>query len=132
MSRQQKTMVAKCVTVLAVIPVMIWAYSSGPDPRKTGAPGDSLCTQCHLGTPANPAGGKVEVSFEGGLTYTPGVKQRLTVTVTDSPARTRSGFQLTARLASNEANGQAGTFTPLDASTQVTCDGPVFNPKPAG
>ena len=121
MSRQQKILAAKCVTVLSVIPAMIYAHSYGPDPRKTGAPGDALCTQCHIGT-ANPPGGKVEVGFAGGLTYTPGAKQRLTVTVTDSPARGVNGFQLTARLASNESNGQAGAFTSLDASTQVLCE----------
>ena len=124
MSRQQKILAAKFATVLWVIPVMIYAYAEGPDPRKTGAPGDSLCTQCHVGT-ANPPGGKVEVGFAGGLTYTPGAKQRLTVTVTDSPARGVNGFQLTARLASNESNGQAGAFTPLDASTQVVSAAPL-------
>ncbi|MEK7751013.1 MAG: choice-of-anchor V domain-containing protein, partial [Acidobacteriota bacterium] len=121
MSRQQKILAAKFAAVLWVIPVMIYAKADGPDPRKTGAPGDKLCTECHVGT-ANPPGGKVEVSFAGGLTYTPGAKQRLTVTVTDSPARGVNGFQLTARLASNESNGQAGAFTPLDSSTQVLCE----------
>ncbi len=63
------------------------------------------------------------------LTYTPGVKQKLTVTLTDSPARTVNGFQLTARLASNERSGQAGTFTTLDAATQVICEND--SPRPA-
>ena len=123
MSRQQKILLAKCVTILSVIPAMIYAHSYGPDPRKTGAPGDALCTECHVGT-ANPPGGKVEVGFAGGLTYTPGAKQRLTVTVTDSPARGVNGFQLTARLASNESN-EAGAFTPLDAATQVVKAAPL-------
>jgi len=128
MSRHRKIFVAKCVTILAVIPVMIYAYAEGPEARKTGAPGDRLCTECHAGT-ANPSGGKVEVTFPAGLTYTPGAKQRLTVTVTDSPARSVNGFQLTARLASNESNGQAGTFTTLDAATQVICEDSSLRPS---
>jgi hypothetical protein len=111
MSRQQKILAAKFATVLWVIPVMIYAKADGPDPRKTGAPGDNLCTECHVGT-ANPSGGKVEVSFAGGLTYTPGAKQRLTVTVTDLQARGVNGFQLTARLASNESNGRRARSRP--------------------
>jgi uncharacterized protein (TIGR03437 family) len=110
----------KFAVVLATVPVLIYAYSGGPDPRKTGAPGDGLCIECH-GTQANAGGGNVAIAFPAGLTYTPGTKQRLTVTVTDSAAK-RWGFQLTARLASNETNGQAGSFTPANASTQVICE----------
>lgn len=119
---------AKCRTALAAVPVLLDAYAEGPPARKTGATGDETCTACHTGT-ANPSGGKVEVVFPGALTYTPGVKQKLTVTVRDSPARTANGFQLTARLASNERNGQAGTFTTLDAATQVICEND--SPRPA-
>ncbi len=121
MSREREILFAKYVIVLSVVPIVIYAHSYGPDPRKSGAPGDSLCVECHSGT-ANPSGGKVEVSFASGLTYTPGAKQRLTVKVTDSPARSVNGFQLTARLGSNERNGQAGRFTLLDSATQVICE----------
>ena len=103
-----------------MVPVLIYAYSEGPDPRKTGAPGDGLCIECHAAA-ANTGTGKVEVAFPAGLTYTPGAKQRLTVTVTDSAARLW-GFQLTARLATNETNGQAGAFESVDASTRVICE----------
>ena len=127
MSRERKIFAAKCAIVMSV-PIVLYAYATGPDPRKTGAPGDSLCTECHLGT-ANSVPGKVEVTFPNGLTYTPGQTQRLTVTVTDTAARV-FGFQLTARLASNERSAQAGTFTPINGSTQVLCeDG---QNKPAG
>jgi uncharacterized protein (TIGR03118 family) len=40
----------------------------------------------------------------------------------------RWGFQLTARLKSNLANGQAGSFDPTDGFTQVICDN--GSPKP--
>jgi uncharacterized protein (TIGR03437 family) len=95
----------------------------GPDPRKTGAPGDNTCAQasCHTGTAINAGSGKVEIVFPGDLVYTPGVKQRLEVKITDSAARSY-GFQATARLGSNESNGQAGRFDPLDSSTLVMCE----------
>ena len=111
---------AKFAVVIAVVPALIYAYSGGPDPRKTGAPGDGLCIECHSPA-ANTGSGNVSVAFASGLTYTPGAKQRLTVTVTDSAAK-RWGFQLTARLATNESNGQAGSFDSIDASTQVICE----------
>jgi uncharacterized protein (TIGR03437 family) len=55
------------------------------------------------------------------LNYTPGLKQQWTVTVTDPQARLY-GFQLTTRLASNEANGQAGDLNPIDSTTKVLCE----------
>jgi uncharacterized protein (TIGR03437 family) len=119
MSGSRRILCAKFAVVLAVVPALIYAYSGGPDPRKTGAPGDGLCIECHSPA-ANTGSGNVSVAFASGLTYTPGAKQRLTVTVTDSAAK-RWGFQLTARLATNETNGQAGAFNSVDASTQVIC-----------
>jgi uncharacterized protein (TIGR03437 family) len=56
-----------------------------------------------------------------GSTYTPGQDQTITVTVTD-PVNTVYGFQMTARLDSDQVNGQAGTFTPTDNTTFVMCD----------
>jgi uncharacterized protein (TIGR03437 family) len=50
--------------------------------------------------------------------YTPGAKQRIRV-VLQHPDAARWGFQLTARLASDETK-EAGTFTP-DANTRVQC-----------
>ena len=122
MNRQRKIFVAKSAVVLGVIPALILANVNGPDPRKTGAPGDGLCSEagCHTGT-ANSGGGRVEVTFPGGMTYTPGQTQRLQVTVTDSTARIY-GFQLSTRLASNERNAQAGKLTPASSATFVLCE----------
>ena len=82
MDRRKAIFAAKATTILSVIPVLLYAYATGPDPRNTGAPGDTTCSQsgCHLGT-VNPPGAKVDIAFPGDLTYTPGVKQTLTVTV---------------------------------------------------
>jgi len=135
MQRPGKIIIAKFAAILSVIPLLIYAYSAGPDPRKTGAPGDSptACIQsgCHLGT-VNQFSGSVSVNFPNGLTYAPGVKQHLSVTVTD-PGQKRWGFQLTARLASNLSGGQAGDFTRGgDGLTQVICDGPGANKSDTG
>lgn len=97
------------------------AEDHGPDPRLTGAPGDQTCASCHTGTALNAGGGSVAIELPNGLVYTPGVKQRITVRITDSTAR-RFGFQMTARLATDLQNGQAGAFAPADGNTQVMCD----------
>jgi uncharacterized protein (TIGR03437 family) len=109
---------------LGSLAVVIYASASGPPPRRTGAPGDQLCTACHAGT-ENPAGGKVEVSFPAGQTYLPGVLQQWTVKITDAEAR-RFGFELTTRPFSNETNGQAGDLNPQDANTRVRCEDGSF------
>lgn len=111
-----------CALAAGALPILLWANSAGPDPRHTGAPGDQNCTACHTGTALNSTAfaGKVEVTFPGGLTYTPGQTQRLRVTVTDNTAR-RWGFQLTARLGSDESNGQAGTFNAINSNAWVQC-----------
>src|SRR5271166_1590553 len=100
-----------------------YAHSAGPDPRYTGAPGDApnACATCHTGTPLNGGPGSVKIILPGKDAYTPGTKQHIMVQVSD-PQQRRWGFQLTARLKSNLANGQAGDFTPTDSFTQVICD----------
>ena len=124
MQRARKLFVAKSALILSVIPVLVWAYSTGPDPGKSGVPGESTCAEggCHVGTGLNAGPGSVSVAFPGGQTYAAGVKQHLVVTVADSNQR-RWGFQLTARQAS-DAKAQAGTFTPTDGNTQVVCATP--------
>src|SRR2546425_619198 len=123
MDRQRKIFIGKTIAVLAVIPVLIYAHAAGPDPGKCGAPGESTCAEsgCHEGTPLNGGGGRVTIDA-GGSTYTPGVKQRISVTVSD-PAQRRWGFQLTARVASNTKT-RAGTLASLNEpipTTQVLC-----------
>lgn len=115
--------------MLAALPAS--AFSSGPRVRFTGAPGDNplACTQCHAG-PLNGYSGSVRVVSLGGLTYKPGVTYRLVVEVRD-PEQTRWGFELTARLASEPANGQAGDLNSVDSFTRVLCDGTAAGtPKP--
>ena len=120
----------KVAAILSIVPALIYSYASGPEPRKTGAPGDGTCADsgCHVGTAVNGGGGRVEVIFPGGLNYTPGQKQRLQVRITDAAARAY-GFQLSTRPASDERNGQAGRLDATSSATQVICE--EGNPRPA-
>jgi uncharacterized protein (TIGR03437 family) len=120
MNRQRKIFIAKTVAVLSVIPVLIYAHASGPDPGKSGVLGESTCNEsgCHTGTPLNQGGGSMTIDA-GGTTYTRGVAQQISVTISD-PKQRRWGFQLTARTAASSTT-EAGTFTPLDGTTQVFC-----------
>jgi uncharacterized protein (TIGR03437 family) len=110
----------------------VFAHSYGPAARVTGAPGDNprACTACHTGT-LNSGTGSVSIFLQGGPVYIPGVKQRVTVQVSD-PVQQRWGFELTARLSSDLQNGQAGDLIPVDNFTQVVCEDNAPNPCASG
>src|SRR6476660_3530414 len=86
-----------------MVPMLLFAFATGPDRRYTGAPGDDqlACASsgCHTGLakggPINPVGGSVTATFSSGSTYTPGQPVNITVDVTDT--NTLHGFQMTAR-----------------------------------
>jgi len=132
--RFRKVLQAIGVICVALIPALVGAFSSGPDPRYTGAPGDAplACASsgCHTGLkqggPINAGGGKLVATFSTGSTYTPGVPLTVTVTVSD-PVNNHYGFQMTARLDSNQVSGQAGDFT-AGAGTIVLCDNGSVKP----
>jgi len=135
MTRRGKIAIAKTAVALAALPVLLWAYSYGPDPGYVGVPGENggatcATSGCHLGTANNPANkGSVTLNVPNGATYTPGVAQTLTVTILD-PAQNAAGFQLTARLASTPST-MAGSLAPTDLNTQLMCSQPnlaVFEP----
>ncbi len=112
--------------ILAALPfialtVSLKGYSSGSDPRFSGAPGDGNCTSCHFGTAVNSTNGSVKIVLPGGNTYTPGVKQRVRVEIADSTMR-RWGFQLSARVASKPDSAQAGLLESVDGNAQIVCD----------
>ncbi|MGC4054922.1 MAG: hypothetical protein QM757_39270 [Paludibaculum sp.] len=90
-----------------------------------GTTGDNplACTQCHTGT-LNSFSGSVRVVYPGGTSYKPGATYRLVVQVRD-PEQSRWGFELTARLASEPVNGQAGDLNNADGNARVLCDGSV-------
>src|ERR1051325_1679418 len=126
MERTRKLRIAKTAVVALAIPLIVWAYEYGPDPGFAGVPGENggaTCTAvgCHAGTANSFTTGSVKVTFPDGLTYAPGVKQHLQVTIADTaPTQRLWGFQLTARLASNTGK-MAGTFASTDQFTTLMC-----------
>lgn len=119
------TILSKAALVLALAPLASQAYEYGPDPRYTGAPGDNktacISSGCHAGT-VNSGTGSVKIVVPNGATYTPGQPMTVSVQISDA-TKVKYGFELTARLASNTSQGQAGDFTTgADGYTQVICD----------
>jgi len=110
---------AKFLIPVWVLPLMIYAFREGPPPGRTGAPGEQTCfaSGCHQTSTGAffPDSNAIVLTLSDGMTYTPGVKQRLTIQVTDAAAVV-FGFQLSAR---GPANEQAGVLAPIDATTQV-------------
>ncbi len=87
------------------------AFSSGPPPSQTGAPGETTCTSCHGG---GPTGGTLSLS---GLPANYSPNQEITLTVTLSQAnRAGFGFQLTAI---DDTGLKAGDLIPADGRTQT-------------
>jgi len=115
----RRVALAAALPFLSIAVSAIFANSTTPPVAKvTGAPGNGSCAECHVGAPTNP--GRVLIDF-GKLTYTPGLKQRLRVHVLANTATGLTGFQLTARLASNEQL-QAGHF---EAATVTPAPPPI-------
>lgn len=105
--------------LFAFLPTLLQASASRPIAGVSGVTGEGSCSSCHSG---GSGGGSVKVDFPGGLTYAPGVKQHLVVTVAD-PNQKRWGFQLAARPAT-DSKAQAGAFTMgSDGYTQTLSSG---------
>jgi len=111
-----------CAAVIAVYSFTthrVTAFSSGPPPSQTGAPGEGTCVSCHFSFPLNSGGGTFTVA---GLpaTYSSGQEVDITITLTQSNGA-RYGFQVTAVT---DAGGQAGTIIVTDpARTQTVSSG---------
>ncbi len=130
MNRDKWIVTGKFAAVLSV-PLVLWANTGGAIHRSTGAPGDNTCIQstCHVGTQTNNSP-NLEVLWEGGANYQPGVRQKFTVRINDT-ARVY-GFQASARLESGTRDGQAGSFRPLPSpspTTYVICDNGQDRPE---
>lgn len=92
--------------------------SGGAAPGKTGAPGETNCTQCHSGSTVQD--GNLEnilVISQGGVpinTYTPGQQYTVNLSMASNPVK--RGFQATAL---NSNNAMAGAFTGLAGNTSI-------------
>ncbi len=121
MERTRKIFWGKTAAIFGAIPLLIWAHEYGPDAGYSNVPGElGTCAQgsCHLGT-ATVATSQITVAFPNGQVYVPGVKQHLSVTISD-PTQKAWGFQTTTRN-SGAPQTQAGTFASTDANTLIMC-----------
>jgi uncharacterized protein (TIGR03437 family) len=111
------------VVIVVLLPTLVLAYKGGSPPGHAGVPSEDpspcLASGCHEGG-SNPPGGSVQIAFPGGLSYTPGVRQRWQVRINDSARN--YGFETTTRLAGRE-EAQAGSFASVDATTGIATDG---------
>jgi hypothetical protein len=83
------------------------AFSDGPPPGFTGAPGEQTCANCHSGPTS---GGTFMITPPVG--YIPGQTYQVVVTHANTDtSRDRWGFQLTALAGTNMAGGFANTST---------------------
>lgn len=105
--------------VLFFLATAAFGSSDGAPEGHTGAPGEQVCTACHLGT-ANSGRGRVRIEFPSSA-YTPGQKARMRVIVED-PSAIRWGFELTTRLESNPL-AAGGTLASADGNTAITSGG---------
>lgn len=124
MFKRKKLIVNSSLIVVAIAPIVLYAYEYGPDPGYTTAPGDNatacIASGCHTGT-LNSGKGSVKIVASGGTSYVPGQTQTIMVTVADSTER-KYGFQLTARVDSSPKTTEAGLLVPgSDGYTQVLC-----------
>src|SRR5262249_22297388 len=97
------------------------AFSAGPRPSLTGAPGEATCSACHHG---GPSGGTLSLTSQP-TTYTSGQEITLTVTLAQSNCG-RYGFQLTAI---DDSGKRAGDLTPTDNRTQTQTNSVNGNPR---
>lgn len=87
------------------------AFSDGPPPGHTGAPGEVTCTNCHSGSST---GGTFTITPPAN--YQPGQTYQIVVRhINADPTRERWGFQLTALAATSPA----GTFSNITGFTQI-------------
>ncbi|HKE25514.1 MAG TPA: choice-of-anchor V domain-containing protein [Bryobacteraceae bacterium] len=137
MERNRKLFLGKVAAIMSALPLLMWAYEYGPNPGFVQVPGENggaSCaagssggSQCHATSASSFKTGSVTVNFPNGLTYTPGVKQHLSVTIADSDTSLKGwGFQLTARSGS-PATTMAGTFNSSDANTLLECSDTAFH-----
>ena len=116
--------VAAFVVTNSILNPTVGAFSSGPPPGYSRAPGEEpeACAECHL-SPGDPGSGQISITVPP--MYVPGQTYPITVTHTNSdPTRLRWGFQLTALDTSDE---KAGELQNTSVLTQIITGGPGGN-----
>jgi hypothetical protein len=106
---------ALVVLFILTASVLVWAYSNNPPNRRTGAPGENLCSGCHNTYPENSGDGSLSISGFP-TSYDPLTTYALTVTLSD-PGQSRWGFEVAVK---DSNNAQAGTLTVTDATNTIS------------
>lgn len=89
--------------------------STGAAAGRTGAPGESTCTQCHGGAVQNGAS-VIEINFPNNeTTFLPDEIYNMTLNFTDGSAK--NGFQLTVL---DNSNSKVGTLSNVDNTTSIS------------
>lgn len=104
-------------TILALVASVftLYSFSTNPPDGKTGAPGDSFCTECHTDQNQNLGGFIAVEGFPASIT--PGETYLLTVVNRDTVGNAiRGGFQLTIL---NQLNLKSGNMANASASSVV-------------
>jgi uncharacterized protein (TIGR03437 family) len=116
----KSTSLWKIVLTSAALPILVYAFSSGPPSEHTGGFGEPTCVECHFGTALNGGPGRVTITGAPS-SYTSGTVYPITIRVED-PNQRRWGFEMSSRV---QATGQqAGTLGPTNNQTQLL---PTFN-----
>jgi hypothetical protein len=93
-----KKLITMLAAAVSIITITTHTQSDVPKPplERTGAPGESYCTDCHTGTPLNEGGGSMSIVFSGKKNhYVPGGTYTIEVAVTDPAQSIRGGFETT-------------------------------------
>ena len=111
---------AAVISIYSFTTHRVTAFSSGPPPSQTGAPGEGTCASCHGSFPLNSGGGMFTIA---GLpaNYLSGQEVDITITLTQSN-RALYGFQVTVV---DDAGSQAGTLIVTDSARTKTVAGGV-------
>lgn len=106
---------ALIVLIVLAACVLVWAYADNPPNRRTGAPGENLCSGCHNTYAENSGDGTLSIS---GLptSYDPLSTYTVTVTISD-PGESSWGFEAAVK---DTSNAQAGVLTITDATNTVS------------
>ncbi|MBA3647230.1 MAG: T9SS type A sorting domain-containing protein [Chitinophagales bacterium] len=98
----------------ALFSISMTEQDSIPKPplQRTGAPGETYCTDCHGGTALNGGPGGMTLTSSGNNKYVPGKSYTITVTVFDASESARGGFETT--ILDDKKNLPAGTCKVTD------------------
>lgn len=108
MKRILLSLVILSALALFLAPRALYTTSPQPPIKKTGAPGEGLCTDCHMGGSGT---GNVAITFSGpGDKFIPEETYQVTVKVNDS-GQMRYGF---SAIAFDQVDSMAGTFVPIN------------------